>query len=255
MTARLVSIPSDSALVGSRFNLRSADSTGNGSAPTRRTVSQPFVERSLDRSATPDVSPDLTQIWGGLIEQLPQGVIVVSRSSQPVYWNFKASELCQNLGGRELSSHYLPEVVREVCQRLIRSNRLSSQWLVMEYGNGIGQSIRIRVRWLCLKAESDRSADLGEGTPPSATASRQPYLLVFLENCADALREELCFEQKKYDLTDREAEIWMLLRQEYTYQEIAKMLQISLNTVKTHVKNVYAKRRSLQGQEKFWYYE
>ncbi len=44
----------------------------------------------------------------------------------------------------------------------------------------------------------------------------------------------------------------MLLRQEYTYQEIARVLQISLNTVKTHVKNVYAKRRSFHGQEKFW---
>jgi DNA-binding CsgD family transcriptional regulator len=255
MTARLVSIASDSALVGSRFNTRSADATGNGQVSTRRTVNQTFVERSLDRSAAPDASPDLTQIWGGLIEHLPQGVIVVSRNSQPVYWNFKANELCKNLGGRELSSYYLPEIVQEVCQRLTRSNRLSSQWLVMEYGNGIGQSIRIRVRWLYLKAESDRSVDLDEGMPVSSMAPRQPYQLVFLEDCADALREELAFEQKKYDLTDREAEIWMLLRQEYTYQEIAKMLQISLNTVKTHVKNVYAKRRSLQGQEKFWCYE
>jgi DNA-binding CsgD family transcriptional regulator len=53
-----------------------------------------------------------------------------------------------------------------------------------------------------------------------------------------------------YDLTEREAEICLLLRKEYTYQEIAKVLQISLNTVKTHVKNIYAKRRSYQGEEK-----
>jgi DNA-binding CsgD family transcriptional regulator len=57
-------------------------------------------------------------------------------------------------------------------------------------------------------------------------------------------------QQKKYDLTEREAEIWMLLRKEYTYQDIAKILQISLNTVKTHVKNIYAKRRTSQGEEK-----
>uniref|UniRef100_A0A832H5I6 Response regulator transcription factor n=1 Tax=Oscillatoriales cyanobacterium SpSt-402 TaxID=2282168 RepID=A0A832H5I6_9CYAN len=78
------------------------------------------------------------------------------------------------------------------------------------------------------------------------------FIAVILENCEDVMQQEMRIQQKKYDLTEREAEIWMLLRQEYTYQEIAQKLQISLNTVKTHVKNVYAKRRSCQGKEKFW---
>jgi ATP/maltotriose-dependent transcriptional regulator MalT len=82
--------------------------------------------------------------------------------------------------------------------------------------------------------------------------TQQPYILILLENCNDLLQEEVRIERKKYDLTEREAEVWMLLRQEYSYQDVAKLLQISLNTVKTHVKNVYAKKRSCQGREKFW---
>jgi DNA-binding CsgD family transcriptional regulator len=121
-----------------------------------------------------------------------------------------------------------------------------------------GQTVRISARWFYPGATHingkmiEANNGIGSAGMPEQDGYRQPYILVFLENCADSLKEELRIEQRKYDLTEREAEIWMLLRQEYTYQEIAKMLQISLNTVKTHVKNVYAKRRSFQGQERFW---
>ncbi|MBC7972702.1 MAG: response regulator transcription factor [Verrucomicrobia bacterium] len=111
----------------------------------------------------------------------------------------------------------------------------------MECQAPTGQTIRISARWLELAVQT---TDLEK--------QRQPYILVLIENCHDLLYEELRIERKKYDLTEREAEVWMLLRQEYSYQEIAKMLQISLNTVKTHIKNVYAKKRSCQGREKFW---
>jgi LuxR family maltose regulon positive regulatory protein len=42
-------------------------------------------------------------------------------------------------------------------------------------------------------------------------------------------------------LSDRELAVLRLLDQDHTYQEIAQALYVSLNTVKTHVKHVYAK--------------
>ncbi|NEQ50076.1 MAG: LuxR family transcriptional regulator, partial [Leptolyngbya sp. SIO3F4] len=40
----------------------------------------------------------------------------------------------------------------------------------------------------------------------------------------------------------READVWILHRIGLSYQEIAARLYIALNTVKKHMKNVYAKQ-------------
>jgi RNA polymerase sigma factor (sigma-70 family) len=48
---------------------------------------------------------------------------------------------------------------------------------------------------------------------------------------------------KQYGLTKRETEIWLLRQLENcSYQEIASRLSISVNTVKRHLKKIYAKR-------------
>ena len=77
------------------------------------------------------------------------------------------------------------------------------------------------------------------------------YQLIFLliEDRNEALQKEIQIEQKKYNLTERESQIWELRLQRYTYQEISKCLKISLNTVKFHLKNIYAKRLSEYPEE------
>jgi hypothetical protein len=196
-------------------------------------------------------------VWSSLIESLQQGVIVISRSLKPVYWNAKANEVCQQLSDTDTPLPGLPVAVLEVCHRLLRDNYPASRPLLLECQGAAGEVIRISTRWLPLESDSNAQAlsnSTGDrkGLEDICEDASPPYILVFLENCNELLKEELQIEQRKYDLTDREAQIWMLLRQEYTYQEIADILQISLNTVKTHIKNVYAKKRSYQGQDKFW---
>lgn len=44
-----------------------------------------------------------------------------------------------------------------------------------------------------------------------------------------------------YNLTDRELEIIELIKQGYSNNEISKLLYLSLNTVKTHITNIYKK--------------
>ncbi len=237
MTAPLLIASLESAPVGSRFGPYASERAN--SRPISR---QPVTQQRQPSAASYDPSP-LELIWSSLLESLHQGVIVTSRSLNPVYWNAKARTLCQHLSGSEFPPLELPTAVSEVCHRLMRVEQTTDRPFVMECCAPNGQTIRISARWLCLKHDQPNVRSSGR---------EQPYILILLENCNDLLREELRIEQKKYDLTDREAEVWMLLRKEYTYQEIAKILQISLNTVKTHVKNVYAKRRSCQGREKFW---
>jgi WD40 repeat protein len=52
---------------------------------------------------------------------------------------------------------------------------------------------------------------------------------------------------QKHGLTPREQDIWLLYRTNYSYKQIANELNISLNTVKKHMKNIYAKLHDLHG--------
>lgn len=195
-----------------------------------------YSDSNWTRSAQTANAPTRDLFWTTLIDALPRGVVVVSRNLQLIYFNRQAKELCQSLMETEQRSLILPSIVLDISNRLLRTDSGRNEPLVIECLNTKGQSIRLYASWF--------------NPFPANHALATDYILVQLENCYEALQEELRIERKKYDLTERESEIWLLLRQECSYQTIAKSLQISLNTVKTHVKNLYAKKRSFQGQEK-----
>ena len=230
----------------------STESTGADLAVGRRSLASrmgsPKASRFLPgqssgRQPSGQPSSSFDWLWSSLLESLPQGVAVLSRGLQPVYFNQKAKE-CTRLLGAGIPE--LPSVISEVCHRLLRKGE-GEQPIVMECQVEKDQTLRVSARWLAAFQPGQ-----GGDVRPTQRDDLPAYILVFLENCTEALHQELQIEQQKYDLTDREAEVWVLLRQDYSYQEIAKLLQISLNTVKTHVKNVYAKKRSCTGREKFW---
>ena len=173
--------------------------------------------------------------WIALAEALREGVMVVSRNTKPIYLNQKAKEICQKLSDRNSKFAGLPLPVSEICHQLIRSAKFENTEQILECQTAESETIRLRANWFNL--------------PGIEAANSQQYILVFLENRHQILQAELQFEQQKYQFTDREMEIWSLLRQDYSYQEIARDLHISLNTVKTHVKNIYAKKRWSQVKE------
>lgn len=172
--------------------------------------------------------------WIALAEALREGVMVISRNIKPMYVNQQAKEICQKLGDSNRYFGNLPSAISEVCHRLIKNGNSATSPLIVECQNNEEETIRIRASWLNLPCNDGTSFQ---------------YIIVFLENRDRIMQEELQFEQQKYQLTDREMEIWSLLRQDYSYQEIAASLHISLNTVKTHVKNIYAKKRWNQVKE------
>lgn len=202
--------------------------------------------------ATATTHSELPHLWSRLLETLPQGVIIVSRNLQPVYWNLTAKKLCQVLADKSFTEETLPAPVAEACYSILRDSHLLSSALMMECQTSTGHFIRLSAQVLEWSTPGTVASHLPTMLPSSYSSSVPTFIAVFLENCDQVLQQEARIQQQKYDLTDREAEIWALLRQELTYQEIARTLQISLNTVKTHVKNVYAKRRSGQGKHKFW---
>lgn len=236
-----------------------------------------LAQRSLDHPADADVEKDLefSQLSRQLLELMPQGVLVVSRNLNLLYWNQKAKAICISTVQTAVCNSQLPSSILEACHRMIREDSLTQRSLVQDYLASKGQTIRVTVQWLenapdpksrgfdkTKLIDRDRDSQESELSQPTQTTTScekpttprdlRSRIVVFLENCDEVLREDLRVQQKKYDLTERESEIWLLLRKEHSYQEIAETLQISLNTVKTHVKNIYAKRRSCQDQETFW---
>ncbi len=242
MTARLFVVPPQLQLpVRSRSNFQSSKRDLEVKASTVYASKCPTTleAKPLEANA-PSESFDSDALLSRLLESMPEGVIIVAQTFQPIYTSSKAKRLCQQLSLEEGHNASLLDVVTEVCHRLVKTEP-ENKSLIAEYQGLQGRSIRVRASWLSTNA-------IG-----SSLGSDEPHILVLLEDCYEALKENLWIDRQKYDLTDREAEIWMLLRQEYTYQETADILQISLNTVKTHVKNVYAKRRSVVGQGRIWY--
>jgi len=251
MTAPIVTRSYNSSAVAPLFGYRphlpiaSRTSRSNGKVIAGR------LGRDRTTAMTSAATTEQIQLWSRLLEVLPQGVIVVSRNLKPVYWNQKAKQLCQGLAGQEFTDHSLPLAISEACYSVLRDSHLMASSLLMECQTSTGHTIRVSAQILEAPSPNAESSLFSVSQDANSEDGTQ-FIAVFIENCSEVLQHEAWIQQQKYDLTDRETEIWMLLRQEFTYQDIAKSLQISLNTVKTHVKNVYAKRRSSQGKDKFW---
>ncbi len=190
-----------------------------------------------DSEHAPNMLPSSESALPPWINLLPMGVLLVSPQLELVYLNHQAQILCQQITTPAQPPQPLPLILEQVCHQLLERADPETA-LIAEYWASEHLHLRIQAQWMHLPPH------------PSSAHLWNRHLLLLLENRREMLQKELWLEQQKYDLTERESEIWSLLRQDYSYREIASLLQISLNTVKTHVKNVYAKKRSHQGREK-----
>jgi DNA-binding CsgD family transcriptional regulator len=187
--------------------------------------------------------PILGAVHSKLIELVREGVLIVSQKLEPIYLNIKAREICQLLCDSNHSSTQLPPILSHMSHQLLNNFSAETDPMIVDYQVCGEQIIRIRAYQLPYSPEQRIGV----------FDSDCHYILVFLEDRNVTLNEELKIEQKKYDLTERETQILHLLSQTYSYQEIASKLQISLNTVKFHVKNINSKRRSQPENERRYF--
>jgi DNA-binding NarL/FixJ family response regulator len=183
----------------------------------------------------PSESIQVNAFWHELIDILPQGVLVVALNGQLLYTNSKAQNLCRSLyDSKDLTSDALPRILTDICSR---SAEFEQEPLIAECFTQDQQTIRAKFQIL-------RKA----GGHPEAV------ILILIESCNERFKADLSIDCKKFALTEREAEIWELMQQGYTYQEVAEVLHLSLNTIKTHGKNICAKRKRYQRDEPtFWF--
>ncbi|MGJ5632150.1 LuxR C-terminal-related transcriptional regulator [Nostoc sp. CALU 1950] len=164
-----------------------------------------------------------------VIEGLEDGILILSQAGEVVHTNASAHRLCCQFNQDNCNENFVPPVIWELCESLLSSRYLFSDKLIIlsdEIVLDKSNVFRVRVRLLDLDG------------------FEVPCLLVTIENQCESLKSLAITEVKKFDLTPREAEIWFLYRNNYSYKEIATKLYITINTVKKHMKNIHTKRQA-----------
>ncbi|XGV95142.1 MAG: LuxR C-terminal-related transcriptional regulator [Leptolyngbya sp. BL-A-14] len=185
---------------------------------------------------TEDAKSETFSLLSVLVDALPKGLIVLSINQAIVYWNQNARRLCQKLSASQRYWTPLPTVIAELCQELATADMTHHEPMLLDYQTPERAAFRLTASWLSKGSNGEMSPLLNQ----------QSYILITVEDRDEVLQQDIQVEQKKFQLTNREAEVWLLLRQEYSYQAIATKLHISLNTVKTHIRNIHAKRHPYQ---------
>jgi DNA-binding CsgD family transcriptional regulator len=163
-----------------------------------------------------------------VIEGFVDGIIILTPEMKLLHANEYARNICNKLTGLYLEE-IIPEEIWNVCESLIESRELfpdSNIFMELEVEKN-SKKVRIRARWL----EMDDN--------------KNEYMIVTLEDCHESNQSIAIRDAKKYGLTERETQVWLLRKTNLSYKEIAARLYITINTVKKHLKSIYAKQQDM----------
>jgi len=172
-------------------------------------------------------------LLSAVLESFADGIVVLSEDGTWLHSNQKGQVLCRDLGNGQGSAPAvadLPDGLKTLCKHMIDSRELYPEMLLVltqEFTAQGGYQIRARIQWLDLPT------------------SPRPCLLISLENKTRSAHASALLEAIQYNLTPREQAVWLLRRANRSYDEIAKELYITVNTVKRHLKSIYAKRKEV----------
>ncbi|MBD2094558.1 helix-turn-helix transcriptional regulator [Trichocoleus sp. FACHB-591] len=182
--------------------------------------------QGLDRRLTSRLKPALLQ---EAIECFMDGILLLTPAGDWVHGNSYARQVCGQLTQNLTQPHRAPQQIWLVCEVLVKNHQRGSSALVVESEVTTPNFNTIRVRASWLKPENSES----------------PFVLVTLEDRYQAMHNKAIAEVQQYRLTPREAEVWLLYQDNYSYKEIATKLYITVNTVKRHMKSIHAKRKGV----------
>ncbi|NER89316.1 MULTISPECIES: helix-turn-helix transcriptional regulator [unclassified Moorena] len=189
-------------------------------------------EATKAETSKPELNSDegLPLLIKAIIEGFVDGVLIITTNQEWFHANESGRRMCSQISQGKSPINSIPEPIWRVCQSLIDSRELfSDRKLIIEDEIKVNKSVefRVRVRWLTLEL------------------SRDPYLLVTLENKHQSTKNSAITDVINYGLSQREEEVWLLKKANLTYEEIAQQLYISLNTVKKHLKKIYVKQKEV----------
>jgi DNA-binding CsgD family transcriptional regulator len=163
-----------------------------------------------------------------VVEAFIDGILILTDQGELVHANTQAHQIGYQLVQSTSQPSAVVQEIWRVCESLRESYELFPDRKIIiesEVTTETSATYRIRARWL----------ELGE--------SECRFLLVTLEARYQDMENLAIADINKYDLTPREAEVWLLRQTKHSYKEIAAKLYITINTVKKHLKNIYAKQQ------------
>lgn len=201
--------------------------TMNAVTTTPQTKLNNQIKQTKEVTFLPNV--ESTYFLQGVLEGFIDGILILTEQRELVHANQAATKICHQFTTSKTKENLVPEEIWCICESLIKSRDLfSNQKIVLESEFSPNESInlRIRARWLNLDQ------------------IRRPCFLITIEDRYQSLQRMIYNDTQDYNLTPREAEVWLLYKTKHSYKEIADKLYITINTVKKHMKNIHAKRKA-----------
>ncbi|WP_315788655.1 helix-turn-helix transcriptional regulator [Fischerella sp. JS2] len=192
-------------------------------------ASSKFQYIKVDNSSIDKFQPALQiYLMQAVLDSFVDGVLILTTQRQLIYANEYALDICHQLRQNTQNKNIIPDEIWCFCESMIEGRKLFPKGNVSIEIDAKNQvKLRVRARWL------------------DWNRSNQRFLLLTLEDCQQTSHSIAIADAKKYGLTEREAQVWMLRRANFTYREIADRLYITINTVKKHLKNIYAKQQEM----------
>jgi DNA-binding CsgD family transcriptional regulator len=182
-----------------------------------------------------------------IVEHWTDGVLILTVNGDWIYTNAIAQQICNQLSNGQPTPGTVPRAVWQVCQLLLSTRGAGKGSPIVLESEVVLKSTshyRVRVQWLHLAEATHEDATHEDENATHATLDN-PYLLVTLEDCYQAMQNRAIAEAQQYHLTSRQSEVWLLYRTGHSYRDIATHLYVTLNTVKRHMKDIYAKQKNL----------
>lgn len=164
------------------------------------------------------------------LTRLTNGILIITEGRQLLYANECACRILRQICQARPSSEGLPREISYLCNSIAEVPRkFPGQHWIMKTKICVNSSVTFSVTARYMRLET-----LGKHC--IILEMRDQYQLV--KNVA-------LEEAQQYGLTDRETEIWLLQRANYTYKQIASELFIAPNTVKKHMQNIHLKQKAI----------
>ncbi|UBF24656.1 LuxR C-terminal-related transcriptional regulator [Kovacikia minuta CCNUW1] len=174
-------------------------------------------------------------LFQAVLEGFIDGILILTDQGEWVHANDCARRICHQLTTGVAQSDRVPQEIWHACKCLIDNLHLhpnESVTIEDEITTSKSASYRVRAQWLNLDT------------------IQRPCVLVTLEDRIQSVQNAAIAEGQKYGLTPREADVWLRYRANYSYKNIGLELHITPNTVKKHMKNIYAKRQQVLESER-----
>lgn len=182
--------------------------------------------KTTDNSLKP---AHLFQLGSASLETHIGSVIVLTEKNEVLYATEHFQHRLKELAEVDQAGRLVAEEIILICQVLkqCRDNFPSQNWAIeFDIFTKGGVAFHIRSRWLKL-----------DNVP-------QPCILLVVEDRQQLIQDMVRDEAEEWGLTDREQEVWLLNQDGYTYRRIGEALHITINTVKKHMRSIYAKRKA-----------